>query len=430
MHAQKIAQEFFLGQLGTDAGVHARRYLLQDRGLSEKMIEQAGLGFGGASSEAFVGHLKKRGVSEKIAIDAGLLKQGHQSKTSHFLSRITFPIRNFTGQIIAFGGRSLGESADGPKYVNTHSYTHYEKRKSFYGLYESKDAIQKGKVPILVEGYFDAMALWASGMPALALCGTALSLDHVKILYKLTARVYLCFDQDEAGMSALKKALPALYLKNISPGLIALGEKDPGAYLSGKRLSELKVLISKPDDALCYLIEQAAIVANTQIHERLKQIDELMPIFSSIRRPLLRRQYVAHLAKNLHEDANVLWREIETHTKRVLAKDKSKAPLLQSKHALSAQERLFFEIVLADSRLFSEMSSLLVEDALPVKNALEILFTTMAANEGRLIEANIKEAMAKVARAQWWIFLDVLENRTALSREEAKTALEALKVQF
>ncbi len=431
LQAQKIAQEFFWGQWSLEASKQARRYLLKDRGMSEKMIEQAGIGFGGTSTQSFITHLKKRGVLEKTAFQAGLLKQGPESKLSHFLSRITFPIREPGGQIIAFGGRSIGgEAVGGPKYVNTHSYVHYEKRKSFYGLFESKASIQKGLAPIIVEGYFDAMALWALGMPALALCGTAFSTEHVSVLQGLTARVHLCFDQDDAGVAALKKALPMLFLKNMSADLIVLKEKDPGDYLGQSKLSELKIEVSKPYDALGFLIEQAGIFASANIHDRVKQIDELMPIFASIRRPLLRRQYVAFLAKSLHEDSNLLWQEIEKQTKRALTKNERHKSGHKEDRSLTAKDRLFFEIVLADPWLFADMADVLVQASLLVKETLEVVSISMIENTGQLLVQETKDAIAQANRACGPIFEDALENRTALSKEEAAQALSALKAQL
>src|SRR5690606_28255616 len=111
---------FFVKQLQESKA--ALRYLQDERGLSERMIRQAGLGFGGMSKDAFIGFLKSKGVSDEHAALAGLLKEGRFSTIAPFLGRITFPIRDSDGIIVGFGGRAfLDADKDAPKYVNTHS---------------------------------------------------------------------------------------------------------------------------------------------------------------------------------------------------------------------------------------------------------------------------------------------------------------------
>jgi|GEM_PF-1923669 len=429
---QKVAQDFFVSQLrDKEMGLVARQYLRGERGLDERMIQQAALGFGGKSAQNFIGYLERRGVSKNMAINAGLLKPTKHGYTPPFLSRITFPIRDNSGEIVAFGARSLPADDDQPKYVNTHSYAHYEKRKSFYGFFESKAAILKGAVPILVEGYFDAMAIWALGMPALALCGTALSSDHVNLLHGLTSRVKICFDNDEAGLLALKKATAAFLAKDMNPGLIILSNKDPGDYLCHNKLSDLNALISQPIDALTYLIERAVIASNGNIHERLRQMEELIPIFASIKRPLVRRQYVALYAHKLHDDAGILWQEIERQIKKKKVKSlpKNDGPLDLSK-LITAEVRVLFEMVLADHSLLNEMEDVLKETPEAIKTAIELVANLMVHSEGRLDLAHIKSSLTKASFAYWPMIQEVLLNRMAISKEEAALLLNGMKAKI
>ena len=139
------------------------------------------------------------------------------------------------------------------------------------------------------------MALWAVGIPALALCGTALSSNHVSILKRLVSRLIICFDGDNAGFRALRSSLALLFNKNITTTVITL-KKDPGEYLSD--LAALKNRLSEQQDALCFVIDKARLVASGDITLRVHEIDQLLPIFMNIARPLVRRQYVAYLASN------------------------------------------------------------------------------------------------------------------------------------
>lgn len=422
LRAQKIAQEYFCAQLTESLNEKVFNYLVKDRGLSPKMIKQAALGFGGDKAENFLQFLKAKGVSEQQAIKAGLLKNGEYGSRPQFLRRLTVPIRNMDGHIIAFGGRALDDQ--NPKYVNTHSYVHYEKRRHFYGLYESKAAILKGVAPILVEGYFDAMAMWALGMPALALCGTALTTEHVNTLKSLTSKVTICFDRDGAGLLGLKRALIELFVKNMQANVIALDEKDAGVYLAKNTMNHLGSLLEKPTDALCFLIEHAALAAKANISDRVKQMDDLLEIFAHIKRPLVRRQYVAHLAKSLHEDPALLWIEVDKRSRRkkssVINKEK------QQQASLNPTERLLLEIIMADYSLYPDMVEVFKECSEDFGDMLKNIFEQNKSED----ESINKALICEIFKTKLVGIEEIIENSALLSAEHASDCLLALKAQL
>jgi DNA primase len=342
IRAQKIAHRYFVNHINNN---QAAKDYLRSRSLTDAMIEQAQIGFGGLSSRDFLAYLLQNNISERLGLEAGLIKLQGSALKSVFWGRIVFPIRRYDGTIIAFGARSfLPQDHDAPKYINTHVYELYEKRTSFYGIFESKSAIAQGKTPVLVEGYFDAMALWALGLPALALCGTALSKEHASVLRRLSTRVLLCFDGDEAGFRALRLSLKILLTKNMGVKVITLdNKKDPGDYMAD--LAALKNKIAEEQDALCFAIDQISLSTNTDITKRLNAIDEIMGIFMSIGRPLMRRQYVAYLAKKLHEDPGLLWADM---LRRFKNKPKNTAPREIKKNVLTltATEKLVVQIMI------------------------------------------------------------------------------------
>lgn len=417
--AQRVAHDFFKEALLSAEGARARTYLVEERGLNEKMIKEAGLGFGGLSRETFFSRLKKHGVTEGLAIKAGLVKEG-ASLFSPFSSRIIFPIKNARGDVVAFAGRSfLG--TDGPKYINTHSYQHYEKRKNFYGLFESKAAIVKGATPFLVEGYFDAMALWAIGVPALALCGTAMSPIHVAQLERLSNRLVIAFDRDNAGINAVKSTLIELFQANITAQIVIVDEKDPGTFLAKKTLARLKEQIANPTDALCFVIDHAAAAASG-IDQRIRQIDSLLAIFARIKRPLVRRQYVAYLASRLHEDPTLLWNEIDKRLKNVVVK---KDPIQVAPATLEPNERLLWEIIFADPTLIAEMT--------PIWPFISEAMRAMLEESARLIsfdDEKFKQLITTMNQNLWPAISAVKDRGIKLTVEEAGVSLVALKDQL
>ncbi len=354
LKAQSVAHRFFVDQLASPEAHHAVEYLVNKRRLQPSMIKQAALGFGGTSTKNFLEYLLRHGVNEQVAIEAGLLKAGTYSRVSPFLDRLIFPIKRADGKVVAFGGRALKDEQGIAKYVNTHAYVHYEKKKQFYGHYESLKGIQKGLTPVLVEGYFDAMAFWACGVPALALCGTALSDEHLSVLKSLSKKLLICFDADEAGFKALKSSLTKLWRIDIKVGALVLKENDPGDYLANGQLNALKELAGAPIDATCMAIDKVAMNIGTDISRRIAEIDDLLPIFASINRPLIRRQYVAYLAQKMHEDASILWAEINARVK----KERPKTTTVEHKEQLSpnhSEEKWLLQIVYSSPSLIDEI---------------------------------------------------------------------------
>lgn len=423
--AQTVAQTYFVKALQSPEGKRALNYLLERRGLSTKMIEQAGLGFGGLNRDELFSHLKRHGVSENVALEAGLIKAGKFSLSPQFLARITFPIRTFEGVLVGFGGRALDDEQ--PKYVNTHTYRHYEKRRNFYGLFESKRAILKGMAPFLVEGYFDAMAFWALGMPAIALCGTAFSDDHARVLKKISKRVILCFDADEAGLLALKKSLIVLNEHGVSSSLIIIHKKDPGTYLDERALPELKALAENTQDSLCYVIDQSSIAANA-VSQRVEQIDSLLPILARIKRPLVRRQYVAYLAQRLHEDPSLLWADIERRLKSSKKESKTEA-VSNEVTQFSGTERLLLRIAILHPALATKLSELAphVSPQLSSLIAVLILHENNPDSDGHV---GIESVVHKHNPACVPEVVAILRENIELSFDEAEALLEALKVKI
>lgn len=427
--AQKVAQEFFRQQLFSDqSGRAALGYLTEKRGLSENMIAQAGLGFGGKAASKFIDHLKKNGISENCAHEAGLLLSRTTISNAPFLSRITIPIRGVQGDIIAFGARSISSADSAPKYVNTHSYAHYEKRKNLFGIFESKGAVLKGNTLVLVEGYFDAMALWALGMPAVALCGTSFSQDHASIIGKLCGRVILCLDSDEAGFCAMNKVLVELCRRDISAKMVLLEKNDPGAYLSDDSLSELKRIFLKPHDAISFVVDQAVVKANGgSVSERIEHIDSLLPIFAAIKRPLLRRQYVWYLANRLHEDPSILWNEVQQRIRKIKKPKEDLDPASnRESRELLPQERLLFSLIILYPDLLDEVARSFADISKEMESIIVESARLMREENQELALSSIVSHVREEYPNLWPGISELLWDRMRISREEALAALSGM----
>ncbi len=214
--ANQSAAEFFASQLGTPDAEPGRVFLGR-RGFDPAAAQRFGVGF--APKTGLTNHLKSLGHSEAELIAAGLIGQGDRGNTyDRFRGRLVWPIRDVTGQTLGFGARKLLDDDQGPKYLNTPETAVYHKSQVLYGLDLAKRDIARGRQVVVVEGYTDVMACHLAGVTtAVATCGTAFGVDHIKLVRRLlgdvdntdttgTGEVVFTFDPDEAGQKAASRA--------------------------------------------------------------------------------------------------------------------------------------------------------------------------------------------------------------------------------
>ncbi|SPT75217.1 DNA primase [Arcanobacterium haemolyticum] len=223
--AHRVAEEFYVQQLATDAGEPARK-MLAERGFSPDVIAEFRVGYSPDSWDGLLTELRRRGFSDKEISASGLASQKTRGLYDRFRGRVMWPIRSITGDPIGFGARKLFESDQGPKYLNTPETMIYKKSGVLYGLDLAKKAISSERAIVVVEGYTDVMAAHIAGVKnAVATCGTAFGSEHVKIVRRLMGdsanpaagvmmsngrafggEVIFTFDGDAAGQKAALRA--------------------------------------------------------------------------------------------------------------------------------------------------------------------------------------------------------------------------------
>ncbi|MCG7600634.1 DNA primase [Halomonas sp. McH1-25] len=203
----ELSASFFRERLAMSEGGQARDYLSR-RGLSQEIVRDFGIGYAPNDWEALKRHLAGHGISDAVQIEYGLLVQREDSGRSYdrFRNRVIFPIRDWKGRTIAFGGRVLGDAK--PKYLNSPETPVFHKGRELYGLYEARQANRQLDRLVIVEGYMDVVALAQFGIRnAVATLGTSTSEDHLNRLFRLVGEVVFCFDGDNAGRQAARRAL-------------------------------------------------------------------------------------------------------------------------------------------------------------------------------------------------------------------------------
>ena len=166
-----------------------------------------------------------------------------------------FPIFNLSGRVIAFGGR-IPPGKDGPKYINTPESPVYQKSRVLYGFNFARMAIDQSGEAVIVEGYMDLVSLWQAGVKnAVAVCGTALTKEHALMLSRFAKKVYLFFDGDTAGRTAVRRSLEPLLSQGVEIRVPALPEaEDPDSYARKHSPEELQTLFTAADDLPAFLV--------------------------------------------------------------------------------------------------------------------------------------------------------------------------------
>ena len=204
---------------------------LRSRSLTQKTIRHFGLGFASPDRFSLVNYLRKKGFSEEELIQANVAFRGRSGgAVDRFSNRVMFPIIDLRGNVVAFGGRVMGDAK--PKYLNTSDTLSFRKGSTLFALNFAKDAASGGQM-ILAEGYMDVISLHQAGFPtAVATLGTALTGEQARLMARYAREVVLCYDSDEAGQRATSRAIPMLREAGLLVKVLTVPNgKDPDEYI-------------------------------------------------------------------------------------------------------------------------------------------------------------------------------------------------------
>lgn len=360
--ALEKAQEFFKSTLLSNN--HALSYLLKDRGLAVDDIDKRGIGFAGISDQALFDFLKAHKIEIDDAVTLGLVRPGRNGNYGFFARRITVPIRDHRGKIVAFAGRIFGENEENrPKYINSPSSPVYEKSQLLFGLYESLPGLKQGLPAVLVEGYFDVMAVQKLDVPAVAPCGTSLTEEHVQLLSRYTKSVLLCFDRDAAGRAAQKKALMMLLKNGFHVRAVELSGKDPDSIVLEGKGEELKKSLMQAKDAIEVLCREVSRISIFGMSERIGALEALMPYLAASSSALVNRQYIKLAARILGEEERILIKEVAKISPDILRKEPIKpvvaapAPKTPKRLSWTNSEKLLARALLGHPNLALKIES-------------------------------------------------------------------------
>jgi len=307
--ALALASGYFRSQLRTEAGQGALQYLRESRGLSEATLEAFELGYAPDQWDGLLKHLQQvEGLSPELLEAAGLVvpRKGGNGFYDRFRHRVMVPIRDRQGRVIGFGGRSL-DGAE-PKYLNSPETEVFEKGKHLFGLDRASNAIRKDDRAVVVEGYFDVIALHAAGITnAVAALGTALSSQQITQLCRCSdgKRIVLNFDADGAGVRAANRAIGEVEQLALQ-GQLELrvlhlpSGKDPDEFLKAHGAGDYRALLDQAPLWLDWQIEQVLEGRDLGKADQFQQaVSALVALLGKLPQSAIRTHYLQQVAERL-----------------------------------------------------------------------------------------------------------------------------------
>lgn len=230
-----FAQQQFHQQLHeTEEGKSIGLSYFQERGLRADIIESFGLGYALNDWDGLMKAAIEKKYSPEILEKAGLLVKNEESGKVYdrFRGRVTFPIYNVSGKVIAFGARMLGNDKNQPKYINSPESLLYDKSNALYGLYQARQAIRQADMCYLTEGYMDVVAMHQAGIVnTVASSGTSLTEGQVRLVARFTQNLTLLYDGDKAGIKASLRGIDLIVAAGLNVRAVILPDgHDPDSY--------------------------------------------------------------------------------------------------------------------------------------------------------------------------------------------------------
>ena len=424
MHRE--AQTFFVRQIeGTLEGKAARAYL-EDRGIDKATMNRFGIGYAPSGGHLLL-RLFKSKYPEKLLTESGLILRGENGRMfDRFRRRITFPISNESGKIVAFGCRALGD--DMPKYLNSPETPIYSKSNVLYHLDRAKEALRRSDFAVLVEGYMDAIAVARAGVSnVVASCGTSLAEPQIKLLGRFTRRVIVNYDPDTAGQTATERSISLLLEQDFEVRVLALpGKADPDKFIREQGAEAYVKLLKEAPPYVDYLIARARRMDLTTGEAKLRAVNFLLPYVQKIPNRILRSEWATRIAQQLRLDEPVLRAALSKAAAERRSEVKTQPQLIG--RAAKPVERILIRMLAEGEGFRHELAQKLQQEQLYQGLETEKIFAALivASLSGQAVQAT--EVAATLEERERRLLFEILfEESSELTWEEAESCVQALR---
>ena len=333
-----VASNFYQHVLYQSQGKTALEYFQEERKLEKETIASWGLGYAPQGWDTLYRYLvEQKRYPVGLVEEAGLIQQRKSGNGYYdrFRDRAMIPIKDAKGRVIGFGSRTLGNSE--PKYLNSPETPLFDKSKTLFALDKARDAIRKEDQVIVVEGYFDAIALHSEGIkPVVASLGTAFSQDQIRQLLRYTEskQIIFNFDADSAGITATKRAIgeiePLVYAGQVQLRILNLpGGKDADEFLhqSENAAQQYRQQLETAPLWIDWQIQQLVSDKDLKQADQAQQVmNEMVQLLHHIQTPTLRSHYIRHCAEILSQGDSQQLSLYTESLRQALRKPQAKTP--------------------------------------------------------------------------------------------------------
>lgn len=355
---------------------------LHQRGVGKDIVTKYGFGFAPESWDYILRRLGQK-HGEKRLEQAGLVtprkeKSGYYDR---FRNRLIIPIHSDTGALVGFGGRSLDGSE--PKYLNSPESELFNKSRLLYNLHRSKDAMRRYDRAILVEGYFDAIAIDHAGVPGvIASMGTSLTAGQASLIRRFTRNVVIAYDGDAAGRNATLRAAQVLLAAGLNVSALDLqGEKDPDSLVQKHGTDKFLEVLSNATDIFEFGIrEWGANATSLSGREKSERVEGFMPLLSAVTDPVIRNEAAQRIADAFRLEFETVWSRVRG---KANAAPQQQAGERQARRAVPTGEK-FVLTAAVQGRLTAEQRARLREELFEdpaCKTVFSIIKNDVAAGE-------------------------------------------------
>jgi DNA primase len=289
----------------------AKRYL-EERGVPDEIVKKYGFGYAPDAWDYILTRLSRKHNEKKLEA-AGLVmpRKTGNGYYDRFRNRLMIPIHSETGALVGFGGRSLDGSD--PKYLNSPESELFNKSRLLYNLHRSKDAMRRIDRAILVEGYFDAIAIDHAGVPGVvASMGTSLTAGQTSLLRRFTTKIVIAYDGDDAGRSATLRAAQVLLAAGHNVSALDLqGEKDPDTLIQKFGVDRFLEVLGHATDIFDFALREWAVdVAKMSGREKSDKVEAFVPLLSAVADPVVRNDAAQRIADAFRLEFETVWSRV------------------------------------------------------------------------------------------------------------------------
>ncbi len=332
-----FAKDYFKNQLlTTDEGKSIGLSYLRERGLSDEVIEVFDLGYSTNAWDGLIQAANKGKYNLDFFEKTGLIIRKDQKQYDRFRGRVTFPIHNITGKVIAFGARVIGKKENQPKYINSPETELYHKSDILYGIAQAKQAIRAEDNCYLVEGYTDVIALYQAGIKnVVASSGTSLTESQVKLIKRYTQNITVLYDGDNAGIKASFRGIDIILEADMNVKAITFPEgDDPDSFSKKMNPSSLKSYFDAEEKD--FISFKVGILEEEGGRDPLKRAEAIKSVVESIAKipdALKRNVHIQNCSKQFNIDEDTLVLELNKIVRKKILDSKSDDSRYESQSA-------------------------------------------------------------------------------------------------